>query len=470
MSLKHQEIEIEAGKPFGNCKLDREKYAQVLTGLIENYSSGFVLAINNKWGTGKTTFVKMWEQELKDKQYQTIYFNAWENDFDNNPLTALMGELKSLKNVENEKQFANVMQKAVKLTKHLAPTIVKAIAEKYIHTETINQAIVDVTKGLNDIFENEVKEYSEKKKGINEFKISLSTFVANTNNGKPLVFIIDELDRCRPDYAVSILEQIKHFFSVPNIVFVLSIDKIQLKNAICGVYRNANIDSEEYLRRFIDIEYTLPAPETGLFYKYLYNYFNFDEFFESTNRKQYHELNSDKDGFLRICNLLFSDSSISLRQQEKIFSHSRLALRAFSSNSYVMPTLFLFLVYLKTIKEDLYNKINYKNISIQDLQNELLKIVQNRINEDTERELIWLEAYLINAYNVYLNYPYSRNQLYKYDESGKNILLIKSVIDTNPNGDKLLNVFESISRYERLQSVSIEHLLKKVNLTEVFKS
>ena len=78
-------------------KPDREKYAKVLTDIIENYSTGFVLAINNKWGTGKTTFVKMWEQDLKNKSYKTLFFNAWENDFENSPLTALMGELKSLK-------------------------------------------------------------------------------------------------------------------------------------------------------------------------------------------------------------------------------------------------------------------------------------------------------------------------------------------------------------------------------------
>jgi hypothetical protein len=54
MSIRHSEIEIESGKAFANCKLDRKKYADVLTDLVNSYSEGFVLAINNKWGTGKT--------------------------------------------------------------------------------------------------------------------------------------------------------------------------------------------------------------------------------------------------------------------------------------------------------------------------------------------------------------------------------------------------------------------------------
>ena len=468
MSLKHQEIEIEEENAFANCKLDRKKYANVLTHIIENYSSGFVLAINNKWGTGKTTFVKMWNQDLKNKGYKTLFFNAWENDFENSPLTALMGELKSLKTQKNEKQFLTVMQGAAKLTKHLAPTIVKAIVDKYINTETINQAIIDVTKGLTDIFENDVKEYTEKKQSIQEFKKSLSKFVADTNNEKPLVFIIDELDRCRPDYAVSILEQIKHFFSVPNIVFVLSIDKSQLKNAICGVYGNANIDSEEYLRRFIDIEYSLPEPETGLFYKYLYDYFEFDQFFKSVKRKECHAFDYDKNNFLGICDFLFSSGSVSLRQQEKIFSHSRLALRAFASNNYVIPPLFLFLVYLKSVNEDSYNLINNKTISVEELQQILLNNIKTQINDNNIHEIIWLEVYLVNSYSNYLNYPHHRNKITKY-EDGKNVLLVKSVIDKTEDSNRFLSVFDGMNRFDGISDMSIGHLLNKINLTEAFK-
>ena len=67
MKIKHNEIEIDSENPFSNCKLDRQKFSNILTGIINSYSEGFVLAINNKWGTGKTTFIKMWQQDLKNK-------------------------------------------------------------------------------------------------------------------------------------------------------------------------------------------------------------------------------------------------------------------------------------------------------------------------------------------------------------------------------------------------------------------
>ena len=73
MNIKHHEIEIKTENPFANCKLDRHKYSGVLTSIINSYPHGFVLALNNKWGTGKTTFVKMWEQDLKNQEFTKVH-------------------------------------------------------------------------------------------------------------------------------------------------------------------------------------------------------------------------------------------------------------------------------------------------------------------------------------------------------------------------------------------------------------
>lgn len=467
--IKHSELDILTESPFANCKLDRKKYAQVLTNIISSYSYGFVLAINNKWGTGKTTFVKMWEQDLKNKDFQTVYFNAWENDFENNPLTALMGELKTLTTKSTEPEFKSTLKKAATLTKHIAPIVAKAIADKYIDTTNIKDAIVGVTKGLTDVFENDVNEYSEKKKSISEFRKSLSEFIANTNKGKPLVFIIDELDRCRPDYAVSIIEQVKHFFSVPNIIFVLSIDKIQLGNAVRGVYGSDKIDADEYLRRFIDLEYSIPEPEIGVFSEYLYDYFNFDDFFAKPERTKFSELKFDKTDFLKIAKILFSNSNISLREQEKIFALARISLRAFADNYFVFPFVYLFLTFIKVKKTELYNNIKLQNLTIQELQEYLFEIVGKKIDEDNERELLVLEAYLLNFYNNSLNSGYyHRSKLYERDAEGKSKLLINSIINKTKNID-LLHFLESINRGRSGGDLELDYFLNKIELLEELK-
>jgi hypothetical protein len=470
MNIKHSEIEIEKENPFANCKLDRQKYSEVLTNIINSYPYGFVLALNNKWGTGKTTFVKMWEQDLKNNNFQTLYFNAWENDFENNPLTALMGELKTLTTKETEPEFKKTLKKASILTKNIAPIIAKAIADRYIDTDAIKDAIVGVTKGLSDVFENEVNEYATKKKSISDFRLSLSEFIANTNEGKPLVFIIDELDRCRPNYAVSILEQIKHFFSVPNIVFVLSIDKEQLGNAIKGVYGSDEIDADEYLRRFIDLEFSIPEPEVDIFYKYLYDYFKYDEFFLLPDRLNSYELKSDKSNFLETCKLLFTNSKVPLRQQEKIFAHTRLALRSFATNMYVTPHVFILLAFIKIRHNNFYEELKSKQLTINEVQERFLKIIKININEETERQLMWVEISLINVYNNLTTERYYRKKLFERDtETGKNKALIGSMIKENAE-EEVMSILESINRGHREGDLDLLHYTKRIDLLENIKT
>ena len=466
MNIKLNDIEIPKENPFENCKLGRKKYADILTNIINSYNSGFVLGINNKWGTGKTTFVKMWLKDLKNKGHKTVYFNAWENDFEDNPLIALMGELKELTNKSTEPEFKSTLKKAAILSKHITPIIAKAIAEQYIKTQGIKDAITEITKGLSEVFENEVTEYAKKKKSIADFKKSLTEFIANTYDGKPLVFVIDELDRCRPNYAVSILEQIKHFFSVPNVVFVLSIDKIELGNAIKGVYGSDLIDSEEYLRRFIDLEYSLPEPDAGKYYKYLIEYYKFNEFFNSSERLRYRELQNDSKIFLKIANLLFTNQNIPLRQQEKIFALARIALRSFGPNNFVIPQILLLLSYIKITNLQLYQNIKNKKLSLLELQEEFLKIFISVVKDETERDLIWFEAYLLNLYHNYIEPRYNRNVLYEFDsETGSNKLLINSIINKEKN-TVLLNVLEIINGIRNEGDLDLSYLLKRIDLLE----
>lgn len=466
MNIKHVEIEIEKENPFANCKLDRQKYSDVLTNIIQSFPYGFVLALNNKWGTGKTTFIKMWEQDLKNKNFQTVYFNAWENDFENNPLTALMGELKTLTTEATEPDFKRTLKKASILTKNIAPVIAKAIADRYINTDAVKDAIVGVTQGLSEVFENEVNEYEKKKKSICDFRLSLSKFIANTNEGKPLIFIIDELDRCRPNYAVSILEQIKHFFSVPNIVFILSIDKEQLGNAIQGVYGSDKIDSDEYLRRFIDIEFSIPEPEVDLFYKYLYDYFQYDEFFQLPERLKSSELKSDKSNFLETCKLLFTNSMVPLRQQEKIFAHTRLALRSFTTTMYVTPHIFLLLAFIKIRHNNFYEELKTQQLSIKQVQEKFLKIIKININEETERQIMWVEISLVNVYNNLTTDRYYREKLFERDQTtGMNKALIGSIIKDNAEVE-VMHILESINRGHREGDLNLLHYTKRIDLLE----
>lgn len=235
-----------------------------------------------------------------------------------------------------------------------------------------------VKPSIND----EIKQYDKKKESLTALKQELSQFVKDVCGETPLVFIVDELDRCRPDYAVEVLEKIKHLFSVDGIVFVLSIDKKQLGNSVRDYYGSDLIDADEYLRRFIDITYTLPEPSYESYCKYLYDYFRFDEFFSSDDRSQY-SFSDERSAFITFAHKLSVVNQLTLRRVEKLFAHTRVTVRSFNSNQYVFPDMIFLLIYCREFESELYDAIH----SIKIDTNRLTEIFEQKFSKNIGSEI-----------------------------------------------------------------------------------
>lgn len=464
--IKHQDLVIDSEEPFKHCKLERIKYAQILSDLINSHPDGFVLAINNEWGTGKTTFVKMWKQHLDNDGFKTLYFNAWENDFEKDVLVALISELEELADSGTKEIFKTVLQKAAPLAKGLVLGLIKTQIEKHVGRDVVKDALNGVAEATAEELQSQINSYEARKKGIKDFKKSLAKFVEKSSEKKPVVFIIDELDRCRPSYAVEALEQIKHLFSVPGIVFVLSIDKEQLGNAIRGVYGSDKLNAEEYLRRFIDIEYELPEPNTQLFCNYLFEYFNFDQFFNQRERIGTRELADDSENFIKFIVTLFKESSVTLRKQEKLLAHARVALNSFRTKQYVFPETFVLLIYLKMFYTEIYNNIRKGSYNIQELINAIEDVLPDYTRTGELRRVVFAELIIINSYK-------QDNEKYKAE-----LIIEQEVNDTN---GKLLvetkynkEIFFQLAMYFKntpiaYTDIGIKYLINKIELTEEFQ-
>ncbi len=465
MPIRHSDLMPEPGKPFDKCKLNREQYAHILTNIVQNYAEGFVLAINNEWGTGKTTFVKMWRQQLEDQEFKTLYFNAWENDYADDVLVALLSELEELKIKDNAAKYKTVLEKAAPFVKKIIPGVTKAAA-KVVGLDEVFQAVLDGTVSVGvDEMEKAIKSYSKRKKGVKEFRESLEKFVESSASKRPVVFIIDELDRCRPNYAVSVLEQMKHLFSVPGIVFVLSIDKEELGNAIRGAYGSEKIKADEYLRRFIDLEYSIPDPETRDYCKYLFGYFKFDEFMSSSDRTKYIELHNDKNEFLDFAVILFEQKSFSLRQIEKIFAHTRLVLNTFKANQYIFPPALLFLTFLYQYDQPLLSMIKERKLNLQEFLDSIESFFINGDNENNRRFLIHMVASLLKFYLNYLQErDYALQLILKAGSDEEARLTVKSKIDNSENNSVFFRIQESY-HFGSKHNVSIMYLIKSIALT-----
>ncbi|WP_067145443.1 KAP family P-loop NTPase fold protein [Pseudotamlana agarivorans] len=470
MKIKHKDPIIppeEGTDPFENCKLGRKPYAEVLTSIVESYADGFVLAINNPWGEGKSTFVKMWRQHLINDKFQTLYFNAWENDFQENVLITLLAELEVLKDSVDEKNFKKVLEKATPLIKNVGLGLLKGLSKK-AGLEEVVQAMIDGTIDATlDGLENEIESYTKRKKGIEEFKKSLKAYVETVDKDKPVVFFIDELDRCRPNYAVKVLEQIKHLFAVPGIVFVLSIDKVQLGHAVRGVYGSDLIDANEYLRRFIDIEFALPKSSTSDVVKHFYEYFDFESYFSNSDRRR-NDFASERDDFIKFSELLFKTEGIALREIEKIFVHARLSLRTHPHQSYVFPGMLLFLIYIKSNNSNFFNAILAKKHTTQDLIIELEKMFPSSIISDVERNVVILM--LIQMALSYNDYYFQENRfnnkIYVEPQRGDYQLTITINLDNSDNkeqSNRMLKHFDSMFGF---QTADFNYIIKKIQLLD----
>lgn len=465
MSLKHNSIEIpkDGSDPFVNCKLERSKYANVLTSIVSEYNSGFVLAIDNKWGTGKTTFVKMWRQKLINESFSTLYFNAWENDFQEDVMIALLSELEELKS-KGDETFIKLVEKSATFLKKVFPAVIKGVASKAISENGVDEVLGAVTEFTAEEIESQIKNFNDKKRGINDFRTLLEKFVDNVDDKKPVIFIIDELDRCRPRYAVEVLEQIKHLFSVPGIVFVLSIDKVQLGNAIRGFYGSDLIDSDEYLRRFIDLEYSIPEPNKRLMVNYLYEYYKFYQFFENPNRSR--QFMSDESNFKNFATSISYNSNFTLRKMEKLFSLSRVALKTIELRNYVFPDVFLLLVYLKIEEAHIFRAICDKEFTVQELIDKIEALFGNNREDDNISYLYAIVGISLAYHNYYYEniYPKPLFDVEKNEKGDVIGLNYKSKYSDKNGHHNLVGAFISLRSKVSVNGFNIKPILDRVLL------
>lgn len=462
-SLRSRKVEIVPGNPFEHCKLDREKYAEILTQIIDNYSDGFVLSVNNKWGEGKTTFIEMWKVYLGNKGFKNVYFNAWEHDFGQDPMAAILSEIKSLDLGDKEVKFDDIIKKAAKFSLNVVPILFKAAGEKYFDTETFSEGIKELSEKAIDAFQSEVDEYAKKKEGLEEFKKALQDYVSTLP--KPLVFIVDELDRCNPKYAVEVLEIIKHFFSVPGIVFVLSIDKEQLGNAIRGYYGSDRIDSDEYLRRFIDLEYSLPSPKVGTFIRYIFHKSGISEFINNPQRKNTYFDRNESDQFFNMANTFFLHSKTDLRSIEKLLFHLSIVLKSFKPSNRTYPEILFILLFIKFKKNDFYNKIKNRDLKPQELLKGFFEFIPAEIKASSKLNLYSIEALLLFLYSKSPNYEFDY-ELFK-GQGENEVIIYKSQFDA-PHNKNFLELLQTF-RNEGVEGVeNLNFMIEKIELLQNF--
>lgn len=271
-------------------KLSRKPTGDKLSELVERIDDPLVIALDGAWGSGKSLFLKCWVGEhlkREENTTQTVYFDAFKYDYLDDPLVALTGAIadrfrtpENQQHVESEKRAQNLKKTAWAVSKAAGRIGLSAVtfgATEILSDlgDEIASAVGEEAKAfLNKETGNEQAEHfwdahRAKMAAMEAFRLALieltepETKDSEERPAKKLVIIVDELDRCRPDFALSLLEVIKHFFNVDGVHFILGVNLSELRNSVIARYGNKS-DAQTYLQKFVTLTLRLPEKNTYL--------------------------------------------------------------------------------------------------------------------------------------------------------------------------------------------------------------
>lgn len=251
--------------PFSEDLFGRKKEAEYIYSLTRDFERSAVIAIDAPFGFGKTYFVREFSEMLRKSGEKVVTFNAWTHDTSPDPYVSFSNaildeiETKSDETLKNAKKIAGLSGKVL-------GTVGMGILARFVigddasaSLKSIGLSEEDLAKVAEEAGSEAFLRFKLEEKYKAAFQDSLSKSIAKTKSKKIFVFI-DELDRCRPDFALELLENIKHLFSVPGAIFLVAVNTEQLSKLVDVRHGTAN-EGSSYLRRFFDWTYKLKPPK-----------------------------------------------------------------------------------------------------------------------------------------------------------------------------------------------------------------
>lgn len=252
--------------------LSRQPFIKLLKNIIENQSknnNGYSIAIDGDWGSGKTWILDALESQLSSDEYLIFHYNAWENDFYEEPLVALLSVMiEKLNEVAKQKSlYESVVTELLKEAASDLEILAVGIAKYFIKID-IDKSIKNKKNLFNRIKQgtkiaNDIDSMLPLRKTLAEIR----EVIKNLAEKLKILLVVDELDRCLPEYAIKVLERLHHVCNKMQVFQIISIDKFNLADSICKVFGKNFLKTtpehnimqfvDSYLQKFIDISIPL---------------------------------------------------------------------------------------------------------------------------------------------------------------------------------------------------------------------
>ena len=295
-----EEIDVNEPEVKMPDYFNREPIAHKMCELIANAAAKDIspVVLDGPWGSGKTVHAKRMVEIFNSDKYEVdvkcVYWNAASSDFAQNPLPMFMSALYQNTSPDNRSLFSRhglVMCKgalvgaATSLANQLCKGYLKVNVEEMKHAADVGAKKADVDSEEEKQFEVFLKEAGDENQRI-QAAVKLLNLVRGE---KQLIVIIDELDRCRPDFALKMLECIKHLFTAPTCKFILVMNKNSMISSVQHLYGLDDVSSKLYLNKYIKWDFQLPFSTIAGFnkancsYQYFYNMMKERGYLETVN-------------------------------------------------------------------------------------------------------------------------------------------------------------------------------------------
>lgn len=389
IELKRKELVLDPNNPFGDdLTRSRNELANSLTGLIKDVEEPLVIALDGEWGTGKTYFLERWASTCVSKVEDgnlnpcIINFSAWQDDDLEDPLLAVVGQIHHFLHAKKRKKLLNpdfnticneLYQAANKILSKISQ-IASRLVDHYYGID-----VVQSVKEFSNYQAQHVELYSETIQARADLKnrlINLANYVWESTRF-PLVIIVDDLDRCRPPFAIALLERIKHLFNVPHVTFILGLDQKQFVNALHNFY-GERFDAENYLQKLIDIEFQLPRQNLKGFIESLIAQHSIKDYLSEKGKADESAVVVNE--FSSVLCYLSRRFNLSFRKIERLVREIVIIERIHPTSIPVDSTLIAILVCLRNHDRELFNAFVQDKISPKEMVDRLIRESDNSGN------------------------------------------------------------------------------------------
>ena len=267
-------------KPWEHDRLGYQAIGETFTNLIKSIDTAKVISIEADFGRGKTFFRKAWAEHLRQTGEVVIEIDVQQSDHSGDPVVTLLGALvdampkgdndKGKKALASAKKLGAIGVRAVAKTllRSGADELIDAMAETTIDKldgfDALEKVITELGDGMSkaagQFIAAQMAAEKVRKEELPKQLEALHAALLENNASNRVIIIIDELDRCHPDYAIAVLEAMKLVFNQAGFVFCLMVNAKYLENLAKHRF-GVSTNDEKYLDKFVDIHLMLNPQE-----------------------------------------------------------------------------------------------------------------------------------------------------------------------------------------------------------------